>query len=154
MLTNGSAGKLLRKHFPKEAAWGRGGGSGYIKRYIKQQKKPWAPKGINLFVWTGNKTRSHLVRLETVRTQNVLSGILRNIVDDLLSNNNDINLSFSNHFTAPSTQFTHPQECFLRLWLMLVSCCLHTLPHRLAQQILLLNLPQILVCLLALFLHI
>lgn len=48
----------------------------------------------------------------------------------------------------------HPQECFLCLRFMLMSGGLHTLPHSLAQQTLLFNLSQIIICLLTLFLQI
>lgn len=52
-----------------------------------------------------------------------------------------------------SASVAHPQECFLCLRFMFMSGGLHTLPHSLAQQTLLFNLSQILICLLTLFLQ-
>lgn len=54
---------------------------------------------------------------------------------------------------ASSASSTHPQQGFLSLRLVLVASRLDALAHRLREQLLVLDLPQVLVCLLALLLQ-
>lgn len=54
---------------------------------------------------------------------------------------------------SSSASFTHPQQGLLSLRLVLVASRLDALAHRLWEQLLVLDLPQVLVCLLALLLQ-
>lgn len=52
-----------------------------------------------------------------------------------------------------SLRLTHPQQRLLGVWLVLIAGCLYALAHRLWEQLLVLDLPQVFVCLLALLLQ-
>lgn len=52
----------------------------------------------------------------------------------------------------PSPLQANPEQTLLHVWLVLVSCSLNALLHGLDQLPQLLDLPQVLVCFLALFL--
>lgn len=54
---------------------------------------------------------------------------------------------------SPHALFTHPQQGLLGLWLMLIAGRLNALAHCFWEQFLVLDLPQVLICLLALLLQ-
>lgn len=57
------------------------------------------------------------------------------------------------HPEPPCALFTHPQQGLLGLWLMLIASRLNALAHCFWEQFLVLDLPQVLICLLALLLQ-
>lgn len=58
----------------------------------------------------------------------------------------------SSHTPSPKALQANPEQTLLHVWLVLMSCSLNALLHSLDQLAQFLDLPQVLICFLALFL--